>query len=82
MRGSPLPIASYMLLAVSIRGGLAMKIVVKAEKAGQRVAQSECEVMQEDLRTTARKAFVRLWKQHPDLPLFDDDVRIKFEKTE
>ena len=31
---------------------------------------------------TARKAFVRLWKQKPDLPLFDDDVRIKFEKTE
>ena len=60
-----------------------MKIVAKAEKAGQVVAQSDCEVTQEeDLRKTARKAFVRLWKQTPDLPLFDDDVRIKFEKTE
>jgi hypothetical protein len=53
---------------------------VKAEKAGQVVAQSEWEVMQEDLRKIARRAFMRLWKQKPDLFLFDDDVRIKFEQ--
>jgi hypothetical protein len=70
------------MLSGEHKRSLAMKIVVKAEKAGQVVAQSECEVTQEDLRKTARKAFVRLWKQKPDLPLFDDDVRIKFEKTE
>jgi hypothetical protein len=60
-----------------------MKIVVKAEKAGQVVAQAECEVTQEEtLRKTARKAFARLCKEKPDLSLFDDDVRIKFEKTQ
>jgi hypothetical protein len=59
-----------------------MKIVVKAEKSGQVVAQSEFKITTEDLRKTARKAFVGLWKQNPDLPLFDDDVRIKFEKTD
>jgi hypothetical protein len=43
-----------------------MKIVVKAEKSGQVVAQSEFKITTEDLRKT----------------LFDDEVRIKFEKTE
>lgn len=59
-----------------------MKIVVKAEKAGQVVAQIRVGRTQEDLRKTARRAFVRLWKQKPDLSLFDDDVRVSFDKTE
>jgi hypothetical protein len=61
----------------------AMKIMVKAEKAGQVVAQCEFDVSQEDIRTSARKAFVRLLKVIPEeSSLFDDDVRLKFEKLE
>jgi hypothetical protein len=60
-----------------------MRIVVKAEKAGQVVAQSGFDVSQEDMRTSTRKAFVRLLKVLPEEPsLFDDDVRLKFEKVE
>jgi hypothetical protein len=61
----------------------AMKIVAKAEKAGQVVAQAEFDVSQEDMRTSTRKAFARLLKVLPgESSLFNDDVRIKFEKTE
>jgi hypothetical protein len=60
---------------------LAMKIVVKAEKAGKVVARSEREVTQEDLRKTAQKAFARLWQQKPNLSLFDHDLLVRFEKN-
>ena len=60
-----------------------MKIVAKAEKAGQVVAQAELDMSQEDIRTSARKAFIRLLKVLPKgSSLFDDDVRLKFEKVE
>lgn len=60
-----------------------MKIVVKAEKSGQVLAQSEFEVKREgQLLKRVRKAFAHFRKEHPDLSLFDDDIRVKFEKTD
>jgi hypothetical protein len=60
-----------------------MKIVVKAEKAGQVIAQSDFEVKKEgNLLKRARKAFAKFRQDYPDLPLFDDDVKIKFDKAE
>ncbi len=58
-----------------------MRIVVKAEKAGQVVAQSELEVKNEGaLLKRARKAFVQFRKDHPDLDLFEPNLSVRFEK--
>jgi hypothetical protein len=64
-----------------------MKIVVKAEKDGQVVAQSEFKVRkdvrkEENLLKRTRKALTRLRQDHPDLDLFAPNVKIKFDKVE
>jgi hypothetical protein len=60
-----------------------MKVVLKVEKSGQVIAQSEFEVNKEKgLLKGSRKAFAQLQEEHPDLGLFDNDVRIKFEKIQ
>ena len=60
-----------------------MKIIVKAEKAGQSLAQLEYEgERQEKPHRAMAKALVRFCKKYPDVALLDDDVRVKFEKTE
>jgi hypothetical protein len=60
-----------------------MKIIVKAEKAGQMIAQTIFEVKKpERILKRARKAFEAFREEHRDVPIFDDDVRVKFEKAE
>jgi hypothetical protein len=63
------------------REDLSVRIVVKAERSGQVIAQTEVEVKKEgDLIKQSRKAFNQFRKEHPDLSLFDDNVCIKFAK--
>ncbi len=60
-----------------------MKITVKAEKAGQVIAQTIFEVKKpERILKRAKRAFEAFRGEHPDVPIFDDDVRVKFEKAE
>jgi hypothetical protein len=60
-----------------------MKIVAKVEKSGQLLAQSELKLAQgDDPAERAAKALARLRKQTPNVPLFDEDVRVKFEKVD
>ena len=54
-----------------------MKIVVKAEKAGQPLAQFEYQVETEDKpHKSAGKAVAQFCKGHPGVHLFDEDVRL------
>ena len=59
------------------------KIIVKAERAGQVLAQSELEVPASG-RASKRvgRAFKLFRDEHPSAPLLDSDVRIKFEVIE
>lgn len=58
-----------------------MKIVVKVEKAGQPVAQSEFDVKNPDkVELRLGKALNDFRDKNPGVSLFDNDVRIKFEK--
>jgi len=60
-----------------------MIITVKAEKAGQTIAQTIYEVKNPDRALKrAKRAFEAFRKEHPDVPIFDDDVRVKFDKAE
>lgn len=60
-----------------------MKITVKAEKAGQVIAQTIFEVKKpERIMKRAKRAFEAFREEHPDVPIFDDNVRVKFEKAE
>jgi hypothetical protein len=60
-----------------------MRIVVKAEKAGQPLAQFDYQVEEKDKpRRSVAKAVARFCKEHFNVPLFDEDVRLKFEKVE
>ena len=62
---------------------LGVKIVVKAEKAGQPLAQFEYQVETEDKpHKSAGKAVAKFCKGHPGVHLFDEDVRLKFERVE
>jgi hypothetical protein len=62
---------------------LRVKIVVKAEKAGQPLAQFEYQVETEDKpHKSAGKAVAKFCKRHPGVHLFDEDVRLKFERVE
>jgi hypothetical protein len=63
--------------------GTIMKVMVKAEKAGRIIAQAEFEVENEKKAPKgAAKALRQLQQVNPDLGLFDDDVRIKFDKAQ
>ena len=58
-----------------------MKITVKAEKAGQVIAQTIFEVKKpERILKRAKRAFEAFRGEHPDVPIFDDDVRVKLRK--
>ena len=60
-----------------------MMIIVKVHKAGELVTQSELELEgNQDPDEGVRKAFKRFLKEHPDTPLLDEDVTLKFEKVE
>ena len=62
---------------------LRVKIIVKAEKAGQPLAQFEYQVETEDKpHKSAGKAVAKFCKRHPGVHLFDEDVRLKFERVE
>jgi hypothetical protein len=58
-----------------------VKIVVKLEKAGQVLAQSELKVDNPKyLKRRTGKAFMQLYKDHPDLSLFEEGVYLRFEQ--
>jgi hypothetical protein len=58
-------------------------IIVKAEKAGQIIAQTIFEVKKPDRALKrAKKAFEAFREEHPDVPIFDEDVRVKFDKAD
>jgi hypothetical protein len=60
----------------------AVKIVVKLEKAGQVIAQSELEIDNPKyLKRRTGKAFMQFYKDLPDQSLFEEGVCLKFEKT-
>ena len=60
-----------------------MIITVKAEKAGQTIAQTIFEVKRPDrILKRAKKAFEAFRKEHPDIPIFDEDVWVKFDKAD
>ena len=66
-----------------MRWDKAMKVLVTLEKAGQVFASAEVPVHNPDkLLQRAHKALKHLCKAHPDLPLFDRDASLKFEKAE
>jgi hypothetical protein len=60
-----------------------MKIIVSAEKSGQQIGRSEFEVEagdDPDRRTS--KALKQFRKEHRDISLFNNEVRIKFDKAQ
>lgn len=60
-----------------------MRIVVKAEKAGQPLAKWEHQVEEEDKpHRSVGKAVAQFCKEHFNVPLFDEDVRLKLERVE
>ncbi|MGZ5402750.1 MAG: hypothetical protein ACXWDA_06345 [Aeromicrobium sp.] len=60
-----------------------MKIVVTAEKSGQVLAKSEFDAGKPaDPAREVRRALKTFHKEHPEVSLFDDDIRFKFDKAE
>lgn len=60
-----------------------MKVVVKLEKGGKVVAQSEVKMDNPDnADKRAGKAFKILRQQDIEVSLFDEDVCVKFSKTD
>jgi len=60
-----------------------MKIVVKLEKAGQVIAQTEFDAGDsKNIQKKAGRAFKVFREEHPDLSLLDEDMCIKFSKAE
>jgi hypothetical protein len=56
---------------------------VKLEKAGQLFARAEVPIHNPDkLLKRAQKAFKHLCDRYPDLPVFDNDASLKFQRIE
>jgi hypothetical protein len=59
-----------------------VKIVVKLEKGGQVLAQSELEIGNPKyLKRRTGQALKQFYAEHPDLPLLEEGVCLKFENA-
>ena len=60
-----------------------MRIIVRAEKGGHVLAQSEAQLKGgDDPMTGARRAFKAFRTEHPNVSLLDEDVVLRFVKVE